>query len=177
MGVHRIKKGLDLPISGAPEQVIHDGPNISRVALVGDDYHGLRARMCVEEGETVRRGQLLFEDRTTPGVRYTAPGAGRVAAINRGRRRALQSLVVQLDSTEEGVEFESNGRDARALLVESGLWTSFRTRPFSRVPAPDTTQPTRRRDGLVPRTRVRRLRRVRDFRERIGPARRWKLRP
>ena len=46
----------------------------------------------MEEGTRVPRGQLLFEDRTTPGVRYTAPGAGQVAAINRGRRRALQSL-------------------------------------------------------------------------------------
>ena len=86
--------------------------------------------MCVEEGETVRRGQLLFEDRTTPGVRYTAPGAGRVAAINRGRRRALQSVVVQLDSTEDDVEFESDARDARALLVES-LWLARSVKVWS----------------------------------------------
>ena len=140
VGVHHIKKGLDLPISGAPEQTITDGPRITRVALLGDDYHGLRARLRVEEGTRVRRGQFLFEDRTTPGVRYTAPGAGQVAAINRGRRRALQSLVIQLSDAEEQVGFESYGgreRDPRSLLVESGLWTAFRTRPFSKVPAPD----------------------------------------
>ena len=139
MGAHRIKKGLDLPISGAPEQRISDAPEITRVALLGDDYNGLRARLQVEEGQTVRRGQLLFEDRSTPGVRYTAPGAGRVVAIHRGRRRALQSLVIQLDSTEDQVEFESAPGDVRARLLESGLWTSLRTRPFSRVPAPDAT--------------------------------------
>jgi Na+-transporting NADH:ubiquinone oxidoreductase subunit A len=156
VAVHRIKKGLDLPISGAPAQSIHDGAAITRVALLGDDYHGLRARLHVEEGATVRRGQLLFEDRTAPGVRYTAPGAGRVAAINRGRRRALQSVVIQLSPNErsgqaadaEHADFESYRRgeggalgadEVRALLVESGLWTALRTRPFSRVPAPDAT--------------------------------------
>ena len=157
MSVHRIKKGLDLPISGAPDQSVHAGPAIARVALLGDDYHGLRARLRVEEGATVRRGQLLFEDRTTPGVRYTAPGAGRIVAINRGRRRALQSLVIQLSATEsagraadaEHTHFESHrpgtspeslsADQVRALLVESGLWTALRTRPFSRVPPPDAT--------------------------------------
>ena len=155
--MHRIKQGLDLPISGTPEQRIHPGPSITRVALLGDDYHGLRASLQVEEGASVRRGQLLFEDRTTPGVRYTAAGAGRIVAINRGRRRALQSLVIQLSATEssgsvadeEHAHFESYRRETspesldndqvRALLVESGLWTALRTRPFSKVPRPDTT--------------------------------------
>ena len=84
MAVHRIKKGLDLPISGAPEQTVHPGPEIGRVALLGDDTPGVRARLAVAEGDIVKRGQLLFEDRLRPGVRYTAPGAGRVQAIFRG---------------------------------------------------------------------------------------------
>ena len=147
MAVHRIKNGLDLPISGAPEQSIHEGPGLTRVALLGDDYPGLRARVHVAEGDDVARGQLLFEDRTAPGVRFTAPGAGRVTAINRGHRRALRSLVIQLSGAErsgggadaEHAPFQSHrggspdalgGEDVRALLVESGLWTAFRTRPF-----------------------------------------------
>jgi Na+-transporting NADH:ubiquinone oxidoreductase subunit A len=153
VSVHRVKKGLDLPIGGAPEQSIHDGPEVKWVALLGDDYPGLRPRLHVAEGDTVSRGQLLFEDRVTPGVRYTAPGAGRVAAINRGRRRALQSLVIELSAAEcrgdpEHAEYESapsgspealGAEGVRALLVESGLWTAFRTRPFSKVPAPGTS--------------------------------------
>ena len=156
MAVHRIKNGLDLPISGAPEQSIHEGPGLTRVAVMGDDYPSLRARLHVAEGDDVERGQLLFEDRTTPGVRFTAPGAGRITAINRGHRRALRSLVIQLSGAErsggaadaEHAAFESHrggspdalrSEEVRALLVESGLWTAFRTRPFSRVPAPDTS--------------------------------------
>jgi Na+-transporting NADH:ubiquinone oxidoreductase subunit A len=153
--VHLIRKGLDLPIAGAPEQRIHEAPGLTWVGLLGDDYPGLRARLQVHEGQTVRRGELLFEDRAIPGVRHTAPAAGRVAAIHRGARRALRSVVLQLSEAEqagdppasEHAEFEAyagrdpeaqSGAQVRALLVESGLWTALRTRPFSKVPHPET---------------------------------------
>jgi Na+-transporting NADH:ubiquinone oxidoreductase subunit A len=156
VGTHRIKKGLDLPVSGAPEQVVDPSPRVTRVALLGDDYHGLRPRLHVAEGDTVRRGQLLFEDRAVPGVRHTAPGAGTVIAIHRGPRRALRSVVLRLSDAERAGEppaaemqaFASytgkvpgslTGEEVRALLVESGLWTALRTRPFSKVPGPAST--------------------------------------
>jgi len=62
VAVHRITNGLDLPLAGAPEQTIHAGPEISQVAVVGDDTPGLRARLAVAEGDTVQRGQLLYEN-------------------------------------------------------------------------------------------------------------------
>jgi Na+-transporting NADH:ubiquinone oxidoreductase subunit A len=157
-GVHRIRKGLDVPITGAPEQRVDGAVGPARVAVLGDDYHGLRARVHVEEGQEVQRGQLLFEDRKNPGVRFVSPGAGRVAAVNRGAQRALLSIVVELSAGErsgrpeeadELVRFgawrsgtdprELDPEDIRALLVESGLWTALRTRPFSKVPAPGAT--------------------------------------
>lgn len=154
MAVHVIKKGLDLPISGQPEQRIFSGPKISRVALLADDYPFMKPRMHVKVGEVVKRGQLLFEDRKSEGVRYTAPGAGTVVAINRGERRAFQSLVIELSESERSDQtspaalqsFESyTGKDPRdldneairALVVESGLWTALRQRPFSTVPSPE----------------------------------------
>lgn len=156
MAIHRIKKGLDLPINGAPQQKVLSAPKITRVALIADDHPGMKPRMAVAEGETVKRGQILFEDRKTPGVFYTAPGAGKIVGIHRGSRRALQSVVIHLNEHEQantpkpedlqrfeafhGKEPSSLTRDELvALLVESGMWTAFRTRPFSKVPAPDST--------------------------------------
>ncbi|MCP4596419.1 Na(+)-translocating NADH-quinone reductase subunit A [Neptuniibacter sp.] len=143
----KIKQGLDLPITGAPEQSISDGPAVSSVAVVGFDYVGMKPTMAVKVGDRVKLGQVIFSDKKTEGVKYTAPGAGVVKAINRGDRRALQSVVIELDG-DDAVEF--NKYDAGALsgltreqveenLVESGLWTALRTRPFSRVPLPGTT--------------------------------------
>lgn len=143
----KVRRGLDLPISGVPEQVIHDGPKISQVAIVGFDYHGMKPTMAVREGDRVALGQLLFTDKKTEGVKYTAPAAGTVIAINRGERRVFQSVVIDLDGDEQ-VTFNSYSADQltsldRAAVVEnlvnSGQWVALRTRPYSRVPVPTTT--------------------------------------
>jgi Na+-transporting NADH:ubiquinone oxidoreductase subunit A len=143
----KIRRGLDLPVAGAPEQVVRDGPAVRTVAIVGNDYVGMKPTMLVREGDQVKLGQVLFEDKKTPGVRYTAPAAGVVAAINRGERRVLQSVVidVQGDAAEsfpswsEG-ELAGLPRDQVVeTLVSSGAWTALRTRPYSRVPAPDSS--------------------------------------
>jgi Na+-transporting NADH:ubiquinone oxidoreductase subunit A len=143
----KIKKGLDIPISGEPEQTIHEGPAVSAVALLGFDYVGMKPTMMVAEGDRVKLGQILFTDKKTPGVNFTAPGAGRITAINRGTRRVLQSVVIELDGDDEE-RFEAfateqlEGLDVERVkenLLASGLWTSFRTRPYSKVPSPQST--------------------------------------
>ena len=156
MAVHTIKKGLDLPISGKPVQEIETAPPATRVAWLAHDYPFMKPRMFAAVGDRVKRGQLLFEDRKTDGVRFTSPGAGTVVAINRGNRRAFQSMVIELsDGEREGLPadddfmlFESFAKEGvstldadqvRALLVESGQWIALRTRPFSKVPGPTET--------------------------------------
>lgn len=141
----KIKKGLDLPIAGRPEQTIYDGPAITEVALLGEEYVGMRPSMKVKEGDTVKKGQVLFEDKKNPGVVFTAPAAGTVTAIHRGDKRVLQSVVIRVEGNDEVVfkqyapEALSNlsSEEVRANLIESGLWTAFRTRPFSKTPAVD----------------------------------------
>ena len=141
-----IKKGLDLPIAGAPEQVIEDGPAIGQVAVLGPDSIDLRPTMAVSEGDSVKKGQLLFEDKRTPGVRYTSPTSGKVTGVHRGAKRTLLSVVIEVAGDEEE-RFEQHTRTApdqlsrqqvRETLVESGLWPALRTRPYSRVPVPDS---------------------------------------
>lgn len=150
-----IKKGLDLPITGAPKQEVEDRLSTGRVAVMADDFVGMRPTMRVQVGDSVKRGQLLFDDKKMLGVWHTSPGAGKVVAINRGARRALQSVVIELtDSERAGTPQEDDfqpfetytskapadliGGEIRALLVESGVWTVLRTRPFSRVPDPES---------------------------------------
>lgn len=144
-----IKKGLDLPIVGEPRQVIELGAKPSQVAVLGEEFVGLKPTMLVEEGDFVQKGQALFEDKKTPGVLFTAPASGQVVAINRGERRILQSVVIRCDDGEKRdgqISFDIH-QDIAALprptvqdqLVKSGLWTALRTRPFSRVPALDST--------------------------------------
>ncbi|MEX1057932.1 MAG: NADH:ubiquinone reductase (Na(+)-transporting) subunit A, partial [Natronospirillum sp.] len=142
-----IKKGLDLPITGAPTQSLAEGNPVKTVALVGYDYYGMKPTMLVKEGDRVKLGQPVFTDKKTEGVIYTAPGAGVVKAINRGKRRVFQSMVIELDGSEEETFTKHPASKLSSLkretvvdkLVKSGAWTALRTRPFSKVPAPDTT--------------------------------------
>jgi Na+-transporting NADH:ubiquinone oxidoreductase subunit A len=153
LALHHIKKGLDIPIPGRPEQRVGTGPAVGHAAFLGADFPGLRPRVLVREGDTVRRGQALVEDRAMPGVTHTAPAAGTVAAVHRGPRRTLRSVVIRLSPSERRGEataaecatfpaFPARRSGAlaadgvRALLVESGLWTALRARPFGRVPSP-----------------------------------------
>jgi len=143
----KIKKGLDIPISGAPEQEIGETKKPKQVALLGEDYAGMKPTMEVGVGDSVKLGQLLFTDKKTPGVRYTSPGAGKVLAINRGAKRAFISIVISLSGSDQ-VTFKSYSDSQIAgvkrdkiieQLLESGLWTSIRTRPFSKVANPENT--------------------------------------
>ncbi len=143
----KIKKGLDIPINGSPAEDITDSKNSRSVAILGNDYVGMKPTMLVEEGQQVKLGQPLFEDKKNPGVVITSPAGGKVESINRGDRRVLQSIVIEIDSNEESIEFNrvdpnqiSNTSSAviSKQLIDSGMWTAFRTRPYSKVPAIDS---------------------------------------
>ena len=139
--IHTIKKGLDLPISGKPVQSIEPGPEISHVALLGDDFNGMKPTMLVAAGDSVKLGQPVFTDKKNDGVTYVAPAAGTVKAVNRGAKRKFLSMEIEVGGDGE-VTFDVPGSPssvdhatAEKFLVQSGLWQSFRTRPYSKTPA------------------------------------------
>ncbi|MDX1489801.1 MAG: Na(+)-translocating NADH-quinone reductase subunit A [Pseudohongiellaceae bacterium] len=142
-----ITRGLDLPIDGIPEQLVSDARRARSVAILGRDYVGMKPTMLVKEGDRVETGQVLFEDKKTPGVLYTAPGSGVVREINRGEKRVFLSIVIELDESEtSSIAFEKYSSEELAglerqkvvdNLVKSGMWTCLKTRPFSKVPALD----------------------------------------
>ena len=139
----KVRRGMDLPIAGTPEQTIYDGPAVSQVALIGSDYHGMKPTMAVRQGDVVKKGQLLFTDKKNDSAKYVAPAPGTVAAINRGERRVFQSLVIDVEGHESKTFAAYKSEQLQELdrqlvtdqLVESGQWVAFRTRPFSKVPS------------------------------------------
>ena len=149
----RIKKGLNIPLEGSPKGAPVSLTKPRSVGLVGSDYNGMKPTMLVDNGDQVKIGQPLFEDKKNQGVIYTSPGAGKIQSINRGSRRALQSIVIDLDQDEKFIEFNSyllqeikllDSISIKNQLVKSGLWVSFKTRPFSKTPKPSSSSP----DGL-----------------------------
>ena len=148
----KIRRGMDIPIAGAPQQQIDSPAAVRTVALVGPDYEGMKPTMDVAVGDAVKRGQVLFSDKKTEGVLYTAPATGKVVAINRGARRVFQSVVIEVGDDNDAIDFgKHSAEEARSLsadtirkiLIDSGQWVALRTRPFSKVADPATSP-----DGL-----------------------------
>ena len=143
----KIKRGLDIPLAGAPSGEVDTAMTTRSAGLLGADYHGMKPTMAVQVGDVVKRGDLLFTDKKCEGVRYTSPAGGRVAAINRGAKRAFQSVVVEIDGDEAASFGQYSSEAARELsaaaikhqLIQSGQWTALRARPFGRVADPATS--------------------------------------
>ena len=135
-----IKKGLDLPISGAPSLELEDSSKISSVAILGSDFVGLKPTMLVKVGDCVQSGQKVLEDKKNPGVYITAPASGTISSINRGDKRRFISVEIDTDIENSPKVFEEAiGKEQIInLLQESGLWSAFRTRPFNRTPKINT---------------------------------------
>ncbi len=142
----KINKGLDLPINGSPKQEILDGPSVTEVALLGEDYLGMKPSMKIRLDQKVKCGDVLFVDKKIEGVIFTAPASGTIKAINRGAKRKLLSVVIEIEGDEykEFAKYDATQLSQLAHqevvdnIVNAGLWPSFRTRPMSKVPAIDS---------------------------------------
>jgi len=140
----KLRRGMDLPISGAPSQSVAESITSRSVAVLGNDFVGMKPTMAVEVGDKVKLGQELFEDKKNPGVKYTAPASGTVTAINRGERRALMSVVIEVEG-DDAIDFGAADVDSlerQAIvdkLVASGEFVAFRTRPYGKAPAVSAT--------------------------------------
>ena len=134
-----IRKGLDIPISGAAEKRITDVRNITICAVKPTDFVGLVPRLMVEEGTTVAVGDALFCDKHDERIRFTSPVSGHVKTIVRGEKRRLEAVVVEVCEEHDPTVFDipQNAEELKALMLRCGLWTMLRQRPFGVVANPD----------------------------------------
>jgi len=142
----KFRKGLNLPLKGQPDERIDTSASVKMVAVLGGDYVGLKPTMLVQVSDRVKSGTPLFEDKKNPGVVITSPASGIVKAINRGAKRALTSVAIEIEgdaaeafSVTPATELSQlNESQIRQQLLESGQWVAFRTRPYGKVPAVDS---------------------------------------
>ncbi len=140
MSLIRIKKGLDLPLPGGLDSAaLEVAPEPGRVALLPQQFWGIKVQLLAQEGDRVQVGSPLFCDRRDPAVLYTAPAAGVVERVVRGDKRMVLAVVVKADNfTEQAprprLDAARAGRaEIVAALAASGLWPALRQRPFDRV--------------------------------------------
>ena len=114
---------------------------VSRVALSGRDYRGVNFELLCQPGDVIQAGAALMRDSRRPEIMFTAPVSGKVAKIERGARRKLISRQIDVDESAGAIRYEPPTTPDRAtlssFLLESGAWSSLRTRPFGNIPHPD----------------------------------------
>lgn len=134
--VIKLRKGLDVKLKGIASLETATVSCPGEYALVPDDFVGVKPKVVVKEGDSVKAGDALFVDKLHPEVKFVSPVSGTVSQVERGDRRKLLSIRVKADKAQVAREFDVKG-DVKALLMESGLFASFRSRPYDVVANPD----------------------------------------
>ena len=138
----KLCKGLDIRLQGEAAKTIVDAPLASEYAVSPLDFEGLTPKMLVKVGDTVEAGSPLFFDKKRPEILFTSPVSGTVAAVNRGEKRKILSVVVAADKEVSYKKFASldlakaSREQIIDLLLESGLWTMFVQRPYGVIASP-----------------------------------------
>ena len=135
-----IRKGLDIPIDGVAAQHVIDKLDIRSYAVKPTDFVGLTPKLLVAEGDAIKVGDALFCDKNDERIRFTSPVGGMVKAVVRGEKRKILEVVVEADGkieTSEYFKFSENSEDLKNIMLQCGLWTMLRQRPFGTVANPD----------------------------------------
>jgi Na+-transporting NADH:ubiquinone oxidoreductase subunit A len=142
--VIKLRKGLDIKLKGTAEKELVAVKAAQAYALVPDDFVGVTPKVIVAEGQHVKAGEALFVDKKRPEVKFVSPVSGTVAAVNRGARRKVMSIVVTPDAKQEYAEFgvksvhSLNGEQVKQALLDSGMFAFLRQRPYDVVANPNS---------------------------------------
>lgn len=141
----KIKKGLDIRLTGEAERIVSGELSSTHFAVKPDDFHGLVPKLLVREGDAVKAGTALLCDKNCREILFTSPVSGTVSAIVRGEKRKLLEVVVVDDGTQESEPFVKADplTLTRDLILEqlllSGLWPLMIQRPYGIIANPKDT--------------------------------------
>ncbi len=144
--VIKLRRGLDIKLAGGAEKRLFALSKSGRYALQPADFPGVTPRVVVKEGDTVRAGDALFQNKACPEVKFASPVGGTVTAIMRGERRKVLYVEVTADGKQEAADFGKkdvsalDGHAVVSAMLEAGLFGFITQLPYA-VSANPQTQP------------------------------------
>ncbi len=141
--VIKLRKGLDIKLKGSAEKKLETLSAPSHIALKPTDFKGLTPKLSVKPGHEVKAGDALFYDKYHPEVLFTTPLGGKVTSVNRGERRKILEVVVEVDENAGAVEFTRadptslTADEIKDQLLKSGLWAFIKQRPYGVIASPE----------------------------------------
>ncbi len=142
--VIKLKKGLDLGITGKAAEIVGSIRRPEVFTIVPDHFAGITPKLDVKEGDSVKAGSPLFHSKQFAEMYFASPVSGTVLAINRGERRKVLSITIQADAEISYEKYESDldkmsAEDVRALILKAGLWSYVKQRPYDVIANPTST--------------------------------------
>lgn len=137
-----IKKGLDINLKGKASETMLNAGKSASYAIVPDYYTGILPKVLVRPGDKVKAGSALMVDKNRPEIKFVSPVSGEVAAVNRGEKRKVLSIVVTPDAQ---IEYEDFGKknvaslkaeEVKETLLNAGMWPFIKQRPYDIVASP-----------------------------------------
>lgn len=144
--VIRVKKGLNIPLLGKPQQIWIKSDTTKEVALCPDDFMGLVPKSLIKEGDKVKAGGALFYHKDKPEIVVSSPVSGTLKSIRRGLKRKIEAFIIEADDKIEyneqfiNVNFDSlSSEELKSIFLKSGLWAFIRQRPYNIVAMPENS--------------------------------------
>ena len=135
----KIKRGVDIKLVGEASREFAPPVSVETIAIKPTDFHGVRFKLAVKEGDEVKAGSPLLFNKDNVSVKFTSPVSGEVAQIIRGEKRKILEVRVLADkkSTFEDFGTADPLELEREAIVEklavSGCWPFFKQRPYNVV--------------------------------------------
>ena len=139
----KTKRGLDIRINGRAKETVGSTIISETIAILPDDYHGVTPKVVVKEGDEVKAGSPLFNDKTFDTMNFVSPVSGKVLAVNRGERRKVMSVTIQSDKKNAFESFDvkpveklnMSYRDWETKLDRKSTRLNSSHRSLSRMPS------------------------------------------
>ena len=140
MSTFNLLKGHNLKLKGQPSRNVIEVPDSELYCIHPYQYKGMKPKLLVKKGDKVKIGTPLFYDKTKDSVKIVSPVSGLVEDIIFGKRRIIEKVLIKKQGEEsetlDKYDVESDNSKFKDFLLDSGLWSYLRQRPFSKVPDP-----------------------------------------
>lgn len=138
----KIKKGLQIPLLGASEEVLRGSVTSEFVRICPKDFHGITPKPLVKVDDRVKAGDALFYAKDHEEILFASPVSGVVTAIERGEKRRILNFEIKADSTIEYVDYgvknvaSLSSEEIKSSLLSAGIWFLLHQRPYDVVANP-----------------------------------------
>ncbi len=138
----RLKKGLNIKLTGEAEQVYSTVEAATTYELKPTDFHGLTPKLTVKVGDKVKAGTVLFMDKYNENVKFCSSVSGEVTDVVRGAKRKILKVVVSADKEVSYEDLSSaSAKDlSREQIIDkmcaNGVWPFIRQKPYDVIANP-----------------------------------------